>query len=65
MRIFIVEWQTKDPDMLKRINKLIRDIERDPFRGIGKPEEMAFWKLLSAARIMAAGKTEDFFRLES
>jgi len=51
--------------MLKRINKLIRDIERDPFRGIGKPEEMAFWKLLSAARIMAAGKTEDFFRLES
>ena len=24
--------------MLKRINQLIRDIERDPFSGIGKPE---------------------------
>ncbi len=35
-----VNWQTKDPKMLKRINKLIRDTERDPFRGIGKPEPL-------------------------
>jgi len=26
--------------MLKRINKLIRDTERDPFHGIGKPEPL-------------------------
>ena len=27
--------------MLKRINQLIRDIERDPFSGIGKPEPLS------------------------
>ena len=26
--------------MLKRINQLIGDIERDPFSGIGKPEPL-------------------------
>ena len=35
-----LEWQDKDPDLLKRINKLLRDIERDPFSGIGKPEAL-------------------------
>ena len=25
---------------LKRVNSLIRDIERDPFNGIGKPEPL-------------------------
>ena len=33
-------WQTHDRKMLKRINQLIRDIERDPFSGIGKPESL-------------------------
>ena len=33
-------WQAKDPKMVKRINKLIRDAERDPFQGIGKPEPL-------------------------
>ena len=32
-----VSWQT-DKTMLKRINPLIRDIQRSPFTGIGKPE---------------------------
>ena len=32
-----VSWQT-DKAMLKRINPLIRDIQRSPFTGIGKPE---------------------------
>jgi len=32
-----VSWQT-DKAMLKRINQLIRDIQRSPFAGIGKPE---------------------------
>lgn len=35
-----LEWQDKDPDLLKRINKLLRDIERDPFGGIGKLEAL-------------------------
>ena len=41
-------WQTTDRTVLKRINQLIRDIERDPFSGIGKPEPLkhhlsGFW----------------------
>ena len=35
-----IAWQTKDIKLLKRINQLIRDAERDPFRGIGKPEPL-------------------------
>lgn len=35
-----VSWQTKDPKTLKRINMLIRDAERNPFQGIGKPEPL-------------------------
>lgn len=33
-------WQAHDRKMLKRINQLIRDIERNPFSGIGKPEPL-------------------------
>ena len=33
-------WQANDRKMLGRINQLIRDIERDPFSGIGKPESL-------------------------
>lgn len=35
-------WQTQDRKTLKRINQLIRDIERNPFEGIGKPEPLKF-----------------------
>ena len=35
-------WQTQDKKMLKRINKLIKDIQRDPFTGIGKPEPLKY-----------------------
>ena len=31
-------WQVQDKKTLKRINVLIRDIERGSFDGIGKPE---------------------------
>ena len=31
-------WQTQDKKTLKRINKLINDVKRSPFEGIGKPE---------------------------
>ncbi len=35
-------WQTQDKKTLKRINKLIKDIERTPFEGMGKPEPLRF-----------------------
>ncbi|MBW7862364.1 MAG: Txe/YoeB family addiction module toxin [Rhodocyclaceae bacterium] len=35
-------WQQTDKAMLRRINALIRDIQRDPFEGIGKPEPLRF-----------------------
>lgn len=31
-------WQTQDKKTIKRINLLIRDMQRSPFDGIGKPE---------------------------
>ncbi|NRP94778.1 Toxin YoeB [Marinobacterium sp. xm-g-59] len=33
-----LHWQTQDKKTLKRINKLIADVKRSPFEGIGKPE---------------------------
>jgi len=33
-------WQKKDKNILKRINLLIKDIQRNPFEGIGKPEQL-------------------------
>jgi len=35
-------WQTQDRTTLKRINRLIDDICRDPFEGIGKPERLRY-----------------------
>ncbi len=41
-------WQAEDKKILKRINTLIKDIERNPYDGIGKPEALignlaGFW----------------------
>lgn len=33
-------WQQTDKKMLKRINDLIKAIQRDPFQGVGKPEPL-------------------------
>ena len=35
-------WQQTDKQTLKRINTLIKEIERNPFEGIGKPEALKF-----------------------
>jgi toxin YoeB len=35
-----VEWQTEDKKTLKRINTILKDINRHPFTGIGKPEPL-------------------------
>ena len=33
-------WQEHDKKTLKRINKILKDIERSPFDGMGKPEPL-------------------------
>jgi len=45
-----LEWQKQDKKTLKRINKLIQDIERNGYNGIGKPEPLkgdlsGFWSV--------------------
>jgi toxin YoeB len=35
-------WQKNDKQKLKRINELLRDISRNPYEGIGKPEALKF-----------------------
>ena len=41
-------WQKQDRRMVDRINKLIRETQREPFDGVGKPEALkhalsGFW----------------------
>lgn len=41
-------WQKQDRKMVERINKLIRETQREPFSGVGKPEALkhafsGFW----------------------
>ncbi|MFP3276015.1 MAG: Txe/YoeB family addiction module toxin [Paraburkholderia sp.] len=43
-----VYWQGQDKKTLKRINQLVKDVQRTPFEGIGKPEPLkanltGFW----------------------
>jgi len=33
-------WQAQDKKTLKRINQIIKDIARNPYEGIGKPEPL-------------------------
>ncbi len=33
-------WQTQDKKLLKRLNAIIRDIQRDSHEGLGKPEPL-------------------------
>jgi toxin YoeB len=37
-----VYWQTEDKKTLKKINALIKDIQKTPYEGIGKPEPLKF-----------------------
>lgn len=37
-----LSWEKEDKRMLKKINELIKDIQRHPFEGIGKPEPLKF-----------------------
>ena len=33
-------WQTQDKKTIRRINALIKDMQRNPYEGIGKPEPL-------------------------
>ena len=33
-------WHKNDKRMVRRINDLIKDVQREPFEGIGKPEPL-------------------------
>ena len=35
-------WQRTDKKILKRINKLLKDIARNPYSGLGKPEPLKY-----------------------
>ena len=35
-------WQNQDKKILKRINQLIKDIDRNGYEGIGKPEPLKY-----------------------
>ena len=34
-------WQQNDKKILKKINRLIKEIQREPFDGIGEPESVS------------------------
>lgn len=45
-----LHWQNQDKRTLKKINKLLQDIERNGYNGVGKPEPLkhalsGFWSV--------------------
>ena len=45
-----IYWQSQDKKTIKKINKLLQDIERNGYNGIGKPEPLkgdlsGFWSV--------------------
>lgn len=45
-------WQAQDKKILKRVNELIKAIQREPFQGIGDPEPLKYdWKGYWSRRI--------------
>ena len=43
-----IYWQSQDKNMLRRINKLLMAVQRQPYSGIGRPEPLTedlqgFW----------------------
>lgn len=59
-----VYWQSADKQMLRKINQLIRDIQRDPFDGVGKPEALknelsGFWSRRISSEHRLVYRVED------
>ena len=62
--------KTGNKDILKRITKLIEAIQKDPFKGIGKPEALKHnlkgcWsrRITKEHRLVYEGKEHDLFIL--
>jgi toxin YoeB len=57
-------WQQHDRKILQRINKLIKEIQRTPYAGTGKPERLRFglsgyWSRRLTAEHRIVYKVED------
>lgn len=58
--------QENDKKLLKRVNLLVKDITRNPFDGIGKPEPLkanlsGYWsRRINMEKLTAAAAREDF-----
>ena len=57
-------WQGQDKRMVERINKLIRETQRQPFSGTGKPEALkhalsGFWSRRITAEHRLVYRVED------
>ena len=35
-------WQQQDKKIVKKINRLIKEIQRNPFKGLGEPEPLKY-----------------------
>ncbi|HBN27143.1 MAG TPA: Txe/YoeB family addiction module toxin [Desulfobacteraceae bacterium] len=61
-------WQKTDKKILKRINKLIKDIQRNKYDGLGKPEALkhnlsGYWSRRITSEHRIVYKIEDDFIL--
>ncbi len=62
-------WQTQDKKTLKKINKLIKEAQRNPYEGIGKPEPLGenlsgFWsRRINEQDRLVYDVTEDGIRI--
>ena len=61
-------WQRTDKKILKRINNLIKEIARDPFKGTGKPEPLkhalsGYWsrRITEADRIVYKVENQNLY----
>jgi toxin YoeB len=66
-----VHWQETDKKILQKINELIKDCLRDPFKGIGKPEPLrgkyaGFWsrRITDEHRLVYAVKEKQLYILQ-
>lgn len=50
------QWQQEDKKTLKRINLLVKDIERNGHAGLGKPEPLRNWDGYWSRRIDEANR---------
>jgi len=37
-----ISWQKEDKNILKKINQLIKEIQRSPYQGLGNPEPLKY-----------------------